>query len=275
MFIFSNLKDAVPKCLIVAGSRTQKASGWTKEEIRNQSGRIQNGELPGERCGHTLFTINGLVTLVGGHEKQRLDTENDNYRWKFVQRQNIYSFTEEEDKWTNLEVDGEKGDLERSCFSSVNNGSQIFICGGNKYTTEGTITKLPINRILTILIDQTNRKATLKLIEINMQIPWGWSPLIAAAPMVLFKNKLVIMGGNSAMTRPGLSRRNGKLIVIDLWSKIIALKDPPEAISQKVKIFGSSAGVMGDHSIIFIGGSLPPPGMHYLEMCYREPNPNL
>ena len=94
----------------------------------------------------------------------------------------------------------------------------------------------------------------MSIIDIDLPIPWGWSPLIAAAPMVLFKDKLLVLGGNSAMNRPGLSRRNGKIIVMDIQSKIIALKDPPQAISEKVKVSGSSAGVMGEHTIIILGG---------------------
>ena len=38
--------------------------------------------------------------------------------------------------------------------------------------------------------------------------------------------------------------------------------DAPGEIGGKLKVFGSSVTLMKEHTMIFLGGSLPPPGVY-------------
>ena len=71
---------------------------------------------------------------------------------------------------------------------------------------------------------------------------------------------LLFLGGN-VKPLESIQKRNDKIIQMDLLNKTGNIIDAPQEIGQKIKVFGSSCAVFGNHTLIFLGGSLPPQGV--------------
>jgi hypothetical protein len=198
------------------------------------------------------------MVLIGGHYKEISSDLKSNHTWDFkMSNPGIYCFDSIGDHWFILKIKGNKDKLQRSCYSASCLGSKIVMSGGNFYQQSRKIDKLSILDVSVVDIEMRTQVATIITHSIEMNFPYGWCPKMSGASMMHFDKKLLVFGGSNSNKRPGLINRNGKLVIIDLLKEKGTLQEPPLALSKKVLVFGGSAHSIGNHSAIFLGGSLP------------------
>lgn len=254
------------KCTQIPSEETVLNSGVTCDEAHNF--RVQGNvhESPGERMGHKMFPVdNENFIVIGGHNKkwERSGFHLSNYD------DNAFVYNITTDVWKKCmstnEVDIHNV-LKRSLFSGVRSSDGvIYICGGNIYHDDSkTVEKLSMCNVVsvTVIIDEivlvTVKEVFYTLHEV---LPNNPSLCISGASMTCKFDKLFFYGGNHTLTADNhVQPCNNNLFIANMSSYKIEMKIPPVNVEYKLKVHGSSSVWFGDHSLILMGGSLPPKG---------------
>ena len=221
----------------------------------------------GPRCGHYLVYMQQYeaVFCLGGHFKHRAEDLENSHKWTYkMAKTGIFNFNNKTDHWSMVKINGDTGRVNRSGFSACTIEQKTIICGGIIYdASQEKATKLSITEVTIISFSRIYNELVANIVTLNfdMNFNYGWSPNIASGAMIPFKNgtQVLIFGGINDNKKIGLHKRNTRLIVLDLTTRKGALHDLPLSLCKKVMIFGASAHSM-NHSIIFLGGSMPVAG---------------
>ena len=170
-------------------------------------GKLQTGDVPSERMGHCLHTIDNHLVLIGGHCKKW-------NRGKFYYRnseENLYIFSPRNIEWKKVSViHGDKNLLKRSLFMSAESNGNIFLAGGSVYQ-ENKVKRLDICKILVVNINAVMKTATIEQIQINAQ-----PILISSGSMTYQGCNLYLFGGVEEQTHNGEICNSGKFYKINI-----------------------------------------------------------
>ena len=103
-----------------------------------------------------------------------------------------------------------------------------------------------------------NLNKTLMFSEIESG--FGFNHFISGAAMTHLKDTLLLSGGiNNDRDPNSQESRNCQLAAFDLKNLQLKILKPPNHLRRKYAVFGSSLISFGQHTLLFIGGSLPLP----------------
>jgi len=234
-----NELDSV-ECTLVPGLQTKQHIKESLEEFD-----IQEGEFPEARAGHKMFTYENDLVVVGGYtskeEKHRKVPANC--------EQNILKYETKSSKWSTFEVIGDKTLVERHDFGATSvSETEIYFCGGATYSPGFSV--LSIDKLVKLTLGE--KEATITIIQLDMPP----QPLHSFT-MSNNQGKMYIFGG---LTEALKEEPNGELIVANPITSTVERIPPPEHLSQKTNVFGSSSMWLEDESLLLLGGSTPPLG---------------
>ena len=236
-------------------------------QSQRYEGKLQTGDVPSERMGHCLYSIQQNLVLIGGHYK----------KWsggKISYRnctENIYIFNPINIEWEMVSViNGDPNLLQRSLFMSAESNGVIYLAGGSLYL-ERKVNRLNICQIVVVKVNAAMKTASIEQIQINVP-----PILISSGTMTKEGSKLYLFGGVEEQTHNGEICNSGKFLEMNLDEKTLSKIEVKPDIKQLIQVYGSSSFWFGNHTLIIFSGTRPPLGtgfraiLSYTKLSLRE-----
>ena len=232
-------------CTLIPGQLIQNQTNLTQNELENKL--KQNGNLPEERAGHQIFNRGTSFISLGGYKQEVKGTSKKPANVK----NSLIQYDTNDNKWDNFDLVGNKSVLERNSFGAVydEDNETIYMCGGITYFDK-KYEVLNINNLITIQFNDNT--VTILTIEISMMKKELHSFTMSA------QNDLLYIQGE--LTSDVSEDPNAMMYVINPVNSEAKSISPPEFISEKMKVFGSTSLWVSEATLILLGGFTPPMG---------------